>query len=221
MKILITDDEFNNSKRQNLIPLECLSCKNTFFRIKKYVTTNINRNGGNFCSKKCAGKSQIKHKTVQCKNCFNTFIKNYANIKRSSNHFCNSSCSAHYNNTHKIYGYRRSKLETYIESKLTKLYPTLEFHFNRKDAISSELDIYIPSLKLAIELNGIFHYKSIYGVHKLEKIQKNDALKIKLCNENDISLKIIDVSNYGNFQEHTAKMFLDAIINHINFHYYR
>jgi len=43
------------------------------------------------------------------------------------------------------------------------LYPDLVIHFNKKDAINSELDIYIPSLKLAFELNGIFHYEPIFG----------------------------------------------------------
>ena len=69
-----------------------------------------------------------------------------------------------------------------------------KFHFNRKDAINSELDIYIPELKLAFELNGIFHYESIYGSEKLNQIQNNDNRKFQACLEQGIELCIIDTS---------------------------
>ena len=38
------------------------------------------------------------------------------------------------------------------------------------EAINSELDVYVPSLNLAFELNGIFHYEPIYGEKKLNQI---------------------------------------------------
>ena len=63
----------------------------------------------------------------------------------------------------------------WLEEQLTSLYPKLDIHFNRKDTIGSELDIYIPSLNLAVELNGIFHYEPIFGKDKLSKIKTNDA----------------------------------------------
>ena len=51
-----------------------------------------------------------------------------------------------------------------------------------------ELDFYIPKLKLAIELNGITHYKPVYGKEKFERQQRNDALKRELCKEKGITL---------------------------------
>jgi len=98
-----------------------------------------------------------------------------------------------------------------LETQLTSLHPELEFHFNRKDTIDSELDIYIPSLKLAFELNGIFHFEPIFGTHKLNQIQSNDQRKFLACAERGISLCILDVSHIKYFKDRTSKPFLDII----------
>ena len=68
-------------------------------------------------------------------------------------------------------------MEVWLEGRLTALHPSLEFHFNRKDAIGSELDIYVPALKLAFELNGIYHYEPIHEPSKLAAVQGNDGRK--------------------------------------------
>ena len=70
----------------------------------------------------------------------------------------------------------------------------LDISYNKKDIIESELDIYIPSLKLAIELNGIVHYEPIYGSDKLTKIQNNDKQKSIRCYEAGIEFATIDTS---------------------------
>jgi len=153
---------------------------------------------------------------VECLNCNQPFEKKEAQIKRNPNHFCCCSCSVSYNNKNKIHGNRRSKLEVWLEEKLPEAYPNLELHFNRKDAINSELDIYIPSLKLAFELNGIFHYEPIYGEEKLNQIQNNDNRKFAACHENGISLCIIDTSKQIRFTEKSSLPFLDIIKQIIN-----
>lgn len=137
-------------------------------------------------------------------------------IKKSPNHFCSSSCAATYNNTHKTHGTRRSKLEIWLEQKLPSLHPSLEFHFNRKDAINSELDIYIPSLKLAFELNGIFHYEPIFGPEKLSQIQNNDQRKHAACYESGIEMCWIDVSSFKKFKKERAEKYLNIITEIIN-----
>jgi len=131
-------------------------------------------------------------------------------------YLCSHSCSTIHFNKNKTTGNRRSNLEKWIEGQLLILYPNLEFHFNRKDTISSELDIYIPSINVAFELNGIFHYEPIYGVNKLEKTQINDISKTKACHDAKINLCIIDTSGQKYFKESTSKQYLDIITNIIN-----
>lgn len=135
---------------------------------------------------------------------------------RSTNLFCSKSCAGTYNNKNKTHGTRVSKLEIWLQGKLDELYPNLEIHYNRKDTINSELDIYIPSLKLAFELNGVFHYEPIFGENKLSQIQNNDDRKFQACLELGIELCIIDSSQFKNFKEERAKKYLNIIITIMN-----
>lgn len=89
--------------------------------------------------------------------------------------------------------------------------------FNQINTINAELDIYIPSLKLAVELNGIFHYEPIYGEEKLKQTQNNDNRKFQACLEKGIELCIIDTSGQKRFTELSSKPFLDIVVNLINF----
>ena len=107
-------------------------------------------------------------------------------------------------------------LTVWIQSKLDELYPNLEIHYNRKEAINSELDIYIPLLNLAFELNGVFHYEPIFGVDKLQKIQENDQSKSKACYDAKIDLCIIDTSNQKYVKPKTSQKYLDIMIKIIN-----
>jgi hypothetical protein len=136
--------------------------------------------------------------------------------KSRKNTFCSKNCSARYNNTHKKHGTRRSKLEIWIENKLKEKYPELTILFNSKEAIYSELDIYLPKLGLAFELNGIFHYESIYGDKILNQIQKNDNNKFYQCIANKIDLCIIDTTQQKYFKEQSSYTYLNIIIDIIN-----
>lgn len=175
-------------------------------------------NGWNNALKYCGLPQQflgnkILDRIRECVNC----QKKYT-IKSRKDKFCSRSCAAKYNNANKLYGYRRSKLEMFVECKLIEFYPKLEFHFNRKDTIKSELDIYIPSIKLAFELNGIFHYEPIYSKEQLKSIQNNDDRKFQACLERGIELCIIDASKQKKFNEKTSQQYIDIIFDIINKH---
>jgi hypothetical protein len=71
-----------------------------------------------------------------------------------------------------------------------------------------EIDIFIPHLKLAIELNGPIHYFPLYGMSKFEKIQAADVLKQLEIQSVGCDLLVIDISAYGYFKK--AKVMLDG-----------
>jgi len=191
---------------------QCDFCHKVFEKtVKDIGPFRRNPDKKSFCNNTCRGSYMNKRITKQCKQCKQEFIAEQKEIKKGGGKFCSRSCAATYNNTHKTHGTRRSKLEKYLEEELTKLYPKLEIHFNRKDAINSELDIYIPSLSLAFELNGIFHYEPIYGQDKLASIQNNDNRKFQACLEKDIELCIVDTSQQKYFKEKSSKKYLDII----------
>ncbi len=214
-------DNFSKSKNSTKFPLECKHCINTFYKSKTEIIRINNpkyRLTHDFCSSKC--KSEYESLNVKlsftCPQCNITFKKSISTTKNAKNHFCSKSCTATYNNLNKTYGTRRSKLEIWLEGQLNLLYPNLEIQYNQKSVIKSELDIYIPSLNLAVELNGIFHYEPIYGTNKLEKTINNDKSKSLACHEAKIDLCIIDTSQQKYVKPSTSQKYLDIIINIIN-----
>lgn len=74
-----------------------------------------------------------------------------------------------------------------------------------------ELDIFMPSLRLAFELNGLFHYQPIFGAEKLSKIQKRDRNKTIACHAKQVDLCVIDVSGQSRFTEHSSQKYLSVI----------
>lgn len=214
-KPLYTQAEYDTAKVKDKLLLECLVCTNPFLKLKSDINKVIKGKDKTvacaYCSKSCTYKGQITRQKVTCKQCNKEFEKLPNQIKKNPNHFCGHSCRATYCNTHKTTGYRRSKLEIWLETQLSLLYPDLKFLFNNIDTINAELDIYIPELKLAFELNGIFHYEPIYGQETLGKIRGNDHRKFLACHERGISLCVIDTSRQKRFTELSSKTFLGII----------
>lgn len=198
---------------EQTIKLKCTHCNKIFERTLSNNCTSQKLGCQSFCSKRCHNQYQNNKISTQCGQCGKSIqVKPSVLQKSKSGHvFCSRSCSVIYNNQHKTVGVRRSKLEQYIEKQLTILYPDLEILFNDKKTINSELDIYIPSLQLAFELNGIFHYEPIYGESKLNQIQNNDNRKFQACLEKQIELCIIDTSQQKYFKPKTSQKFLNII----------
>jgi hypothetical protein len=214
MIILFTDEQFNNAKPYDLLPLQCEYCNNTFYKTKvviQCVRSPKSHATGRFCCRKCSNLGLSTKLTVICLNCNKEFEKRLSQAIKFPNHFCCQSCAATYHNTHKTTGTRRSKLEIYLEEQIETYYPQLKCHYNKKDTIGSELDFYFPTLKLAIELNGIFHYEPIYGQDKLEKIQNNDEQKLIKCYELGIEFCIIDISSCKHLTQKQKDKYWDIV----------
>jgi len=193
----------------------CKCCEKIVERDLSRYNRDVSRGQKNwYCSRYCLfhGKSI----EIDCTQCGKTVRRVNTQAIRSKNAFCSRSCAAIYNNAHKTKGTTRSKLEKYLEEQLTLLFPDLEILFNCKDVINSELDIYIPKFKLAIELNGICHYKPIYGEKKLKEIQANDFRKIEMCTKHLITLVTVNTTAQGQWSSESSKEFLISIKELLN-----
>ena len=194
--------------------LICQECNQTFK--KRLGDYNKPDSTNKFCSNKCSVSSRKTSKSLSCEQCGNIFEKTLSQIKKTKRHFCSQSCAAKYNNAHKTKGTTVSKLEAWLQERLNLLYPKLNILYNDKETIKSELDIYIPSLQLAFELNGVFHYEPIFGRDKLTSIQENDKKKFHLCVENEIDLCVIDTTSQKHFTKKSSEKFLSIITNIID-----
>jgi hypothetical protein len=216
---LFKDTDYKKAKEQDLLALKCENCGDVFYAKKVTIRNAMNPKRGEsckHCSQKCTNAKKIKKIKVNCNFCGNITEKHPSQLKLHPISYCNKSCASKYSNSHKTKGTNRSKLELWLEEKLTLIYPNIQIDYNKTNAINAELDIYIPSLSIAFELNGIFHYEPIFGIEKLNKTQKNDKRKIQACIDAGINFCIINTTELKYFKEDRAKKFLDIITDIIN-----
>ena len=180
------------------IELKCEYCKKIFKRLLSNQNDYMKytkKHQHNFCSTKCSGRytTQLRTIIMNCANCDNQIIRQRSQFKKSKSgrSFCNNSCAASYNNKLKRKS-RRSKIEIKFYNLLVKEFPNLKILPNDKTMLDGlEADIAIPSLKLAIEWNGIVHFKPIYGQQKLDKVKNKDTEKLKIASNKNINLIVI------------------------------
>ncbi len=171
-----------------MITFKCHQCSHQTERSAK----NFHPERGDyprFCTRKCMNIFKGKLIASVCVNCNKNVLKEKS--KLSPNIFCSNSCSASYNNRFKRKS-RRSRCEQLLCEMITASFPLLHLITNDKTALNGyEVDIYIPSLRLAIEWNGIVHFQPLYGEDKLETIQRRDSEKVQLAAANKINLIVI------------------------------
>ena len=211
--------------REKTLKLTCHICEKAVIKKRRYVQKNRRRSNYVTCSSSCARQLSATGKNFvirECPVCSKSVLISFSELNKSKSKivFCSHSCAAHYNNLSRPVGLRRSALEIWIESKLSKLYPNLIFHFNRKDTIGSELNIYIPQFKTAFELNGFFHYfrikKDKYGSTILKRTKANDARKVTACKKARINLHVINTSRVGHFTFSKSNRILSKIVKLID-----
>ena len=178
----------------NTYKITCKHCKKVVDRESKQKYKQHDKSRKNtFCSQKCVHAYYNLSITQSCRQCGNPVKRALGQFRKSQsgNIFCDKSCACSFNNTQKRKS-RRSKCEIYLIELLQGKYPNLDILATDKKLLDGyEVDIAIPSIGLAIEWNGIVHFKPIYGQVKLNKIQKRDAEKLKIASKKKINLIVI------------------------------
>lgn len=214
------------------------SCSAIYHRPKKYIKVNCKQcnielplqskrkfelNNGNFyCSCACRllyRRENTKLIKTNCGQCGKEILKkkHYFKQSKSGKVFCGRRCSGVHFGQNKTTGTQVSKFELFVQKELISIFSNLNIEYNNSQTIKSELDIYIPELKLAFEINGPTHYKPIYGQERFNKTIKKDLEKKKNCRKLKIKLIIINTSFMRDgFSEIKSKPFLKKIIKAIN-----
>jgi hypothetical protein len=202
----------SNGKRVCYL-IKCNNCQVLHYKAQCEIIKGLSRNKKFFCSRKCHSLYHSKPISVECKNCSKCYTMTPSQISKtkSGNVFCSKSCAATFNNKNKEYGTRRSKLEIFIERNLLKEFPALKVLCNDKSIIGSELDFYFPKIKVAIQINGITHYEPIYGLQKLQQIQKMDEEKRQKCLELNIKLFEINCKDDSYLTESLKRKRLEQV----------
>lgn len=200
---------YNNNLRET--PSDEIKNKIRLSLLKHY---HGNEEAKNICRKNAVKNKLGKRKRVlidfMCPVCNKTIQLIPSNAKTRK--YCSGKCRNLINNQ-KLFS-SRSKAETLLEEKLTTNFPSLNILFNNRETISGgrELDVYIPSLKLAIEWNGIWHYENCRDEKVLDRIQVSDSIKIKECKEKEIELIVIkDLTSNKKFIEQETQKIIEKI----------
>lgn len=224
--------------RISLIKCICSNCNKEFERNKGNV--NINNSKKTFCSLKCSGAFKTKNKKPKnltnkikkikpntkikcnCKQCNKEIYRTPYSISTKKNKngfiFCSRSCRMTYQNLNnpKKYSCRKSKAEIYLYNLIKQDFPNLIVTENNRTILKSklEIDLFIPELKLAIELNGPVHYLPIYGEDRLKKCQNRDLIKQQEIHNLGLALIAIDISRL-NSKKKTHQFLDEYYISHI------
>ena len=155
---------------------------------------------------------------VLCKNC----------KKQTSNKkFCSQKCRLEYKFKHGRKN--RSKLEKYISKRIKEEFYLLKVKNNDRQILEEnlELDIYIPNLNIAFEIQGQMHYKFIKYFHhtydNFIKQQLRDRRKKILCYKKNIILIYIEnftaftIDNAEDIYQKKVRPILISIINQRRF----
>lgn len=156
---------------------------------------------GMFCSLECYSKTRITSCEFPCGQCGSTVIRRIAEVRKSKSNrfFCSPVCSAKYNNyrrTIKSGLSSRSRAEDYVIELIKFSFPNLETVPNARLPFTNymELDVWLPTINMAIELNGPMHYFPIHGDEKLAKIQNADFQKQLMLHNSGVRYFIVDIS---------------------------
>lgn len=139
---------------------------------------------------------------------------------KTYNDFCSHRCSALFNKSHLNFSVTRNKAEIYLEFLIRNKFPNLTIDTNNRQLLNTkyEIDILLPTVKLAIELNGPIHYIPYHGDQILKHIQNKDLQKSVELQKLQYTFLVLDISKYQNFKKTVPfldNMFTEQIIPYV------
>lgn len=100
-----------------------------------------------------------------------------------------------------------SSIELQVRDIISKLYSG-NIEYNVRDIIAGELDIYIPELKVAIEVNGSYWHSSVY---KTKKYHQNKTIS---CAK--LGIRLIHIFDYEWNNDNTREKIINILKNIFN-----
>jgi hypothetical protein len=218
---LLSDDYINNKNPLKIICKYCNSetyqrydrlmmgygcgCRHNFSVINKNRFITLNR--------------------FVCKYCENIFYS-----QRNKQKFCDIKCAKNWRrytlegikqckkgglNSYKISkNNKRSKNEIELSRLCIKHFGESETLTNYKIFSGFDADVILENFKLAIEWNGVWHYKYIRRDQKLKKILHNDKLKAGIIRSHNYNL--IVVKDMGSHNIKLVRKTFNVILNLLN-----
>jgi hypothetical protein len=106
--------------------------------------------------------------------------------------------------------------ETLLYKMTQSLFPTIEIvhHYRGQELEGLEIDVWIPSLKLGIEYQGIQHFKPVEhwgGENALQKRKENDKRKKEICKS--LKYRLIEFRYDESLTEKILRNKIDAALS--------
>lgn len=227
-----------SKSNEKLLPVRCIQCGKTFYVSYSYVKNFYNGKGYGkdrlfqmrFCSNECFIDWQrfIPNDPLRCASC-GEIIDKTLNIEFGGRHFCSQYCLERYKKylerTENSVPKLRSSVEYYCEQFIKLMWPQLEVQFNTRDQLDCnlELDIWFPTLRFAVEINGIYHYRAVKHRDsvlndRVEKIAQKDQLKRQICQNKNIDLLQIDTHDLIVWPDKMNKTVVKPIVENVYKH---
>jgi len=171
--------EFNNKR----VKINCKNCDKILYRPPSLLEGKQNI----FCSKECYDEFQDNKVEFKCEKCNKKAKMSKSLYDRGRHHFCSVECCAKYK-------FKESFVESQFEELVKKL--DIKYDRNTRSIVGPlELDFYFPDINYAVEVNGIIHYKPIYGEKHFKGQKERDRRKRKKCKELGITLRTVKPGN--------------------------
>lgn len=179
------------ANNKELLTIVCKQCGCNYFQIFLRWKNGHRHQGCTNVKPRIVGRKKVTLKMIECGFCHEEFQS-----KRSSAKYCSSECSQENQKTEE---YKAAHLESarrggiqsaFIQQRRSKneilMAELCQKEFGADQALNNRImfggwdcDIIIPSKKIAILWNGIWHHKEMSEVQSLLKVQTRDEIRIE------------------------------------------